>query len=503
MDELVLGDIARQVVSVDEIFVNARIGMIEKATQWDEELYMNWRRHLLAKKVKEKKLLARVHGDRRDEYIKWRYSFSEKKYAKPESFPRNMSHNSLHSSASSNSLYSDHTDDEIPPSPNLRPVLHGERMRSQSLGTTSLPPPSSSLFRPLTPNLKINTSSHSSSSSLSIPSPSSRPTTPTTPTSKQDLLEYAFSGMHHIFAETTHPITCIEFGNNDNDILAFGSQEGHIYICSAFKSPRLQHTLKGHRFAVTSLKWLNNNDLLLSTSMDSIRIWERKTGLPVKMLKETGVTSCLHPVNSAIYLVSDNKGYIKVYNVSTGKSIHRVKALASILCMQFDTLGQYLFAGDEKGNIEIFKYTKENGNFQLLTKTAIGKPVVSLSFKSVYINQQFSPSIIVNCRDNTIKMFTMKNTPNPGTLVFVKEFFVQNKKDIIRSKWCPSADSSCFVTGSENSGIYFFDVKKKDKAVNSLMGHGTSATNVSWSFDESLMASGDLGGMVILWSRKK
>jgi hypothetical protein len=63
---------------------------------------------------------------------------------------------------------------------------------------------------------------------------------------------------------------------------------------------------------------------------------------------------------------------------------------------------------------------------------------------------QFLSNFNVVCR--------IKNTPNPGTVVLVKEFFVQNKKDIIRSKWCPSADSSCLVTGSENTGIYFFGI---------------------------------------------
>eukprot|EP00026_Physarum_polycephalum_P005674 Phypoly_transcript_05709.p1 GENE.Phypoly_transcript_05709~~Phypoly_transcript_05709.p1 ORF type:complete len:510 (+),score=101.27 Phypoly_transcript_05709:74-1603(+) len=509
MDELVLGEIARQVVSVDEVFVHARVGMIEKSTEWDETLYLNWRRYLLSKKVKEKKLLARVHGDRRDEYMKWRCAFSERKYEKPESsFPRNMSHTSLHSSASSSSLYSDHTDDPSPPPSPLLESVHQppnrERLRSQSLGTTATPPPRENLFRPLTPKLTGVSSTFSSpapsSSSLRAPTPP----TPTTPSSsKLDISDYTFSGMHHIFAETTHPITSLEFGTNDNDILAFGSQEGHVYVCSAFRSPKLLHTLKGHRFAVTSIRFLNNNDLILSTSMDSVRLWERKTGLSSKIFKEPGVASCTCPANNSIYLVSDNKGHIKTYSVREGKSILRVKALSTILCMQFDTLSQHLFAGDDKGNIEIFKYTKENGALHLLTKTAVGKAVVNLSFKTIYLNQQFSPSIIVNCRDNTIKMFIMKNTPNPGTLVLVKEFFVQNKKDIIRSKWCPSADTSCFVTGSENTGIYFFDMKKKDKPVNSLMGHSACVANVSWSSDESLLASADLGGMVILWSRKK
>ncbi len=45
MDELILGDIARQVYVVDSAFINARIGMIEKATQWDGAMYLNWRKY--------------------------------------------------------------------------------------------------------------------------------------------------------------------------------------------------------------------------------------------------------------------------------------------------------------------------------------------------------------------------------------------------------------------------------------------------------------------------
>lgn len=60
MDELVLTDIAKQVFAIDAEFVNARIGTIEKVTQWNAVLYLNWRAHLLRKKCKDNKLLARV-----------------------------------------------------------------------------------------------------------------------------------------------------------------------------------------------------------------------------------------------------------------------------------------------------------------------------------------------------------------------------------------------------------------------------------------------------------
>lgn len=492
MDELILTEIARQVYQVDHVYIDARIGTIEKATQWDGALYLNWRRYLLGKKIKEKKLLARVAGDRRDEYAKWRCAFLERKFDRSEHshFPRSMSQTSLHSSASSNSLYSDHSTDESPP-PSPHDPPQRERGRSQSLGASgksSLPIPE---FRksPVPPT-------HAQQKS--------EPKLPTVHEHPRDVGDYSFSGMHHIFAETTHPITCLEFGWNDNDILAFGSQEGHVYLCSAMKSPRVLHILKGHVSPITGLRWTSTNDQLISSSTDSVRMWDRKTGLPVRTMKEVGMSCCLNPTNDNLVLISDNKGYIKVINLSTGKSVLRVKALANVTCMQFDSLGHYLFAGDEKGFVQVFKYTKDSGALQLLNKTAVSnaKPVTSLAFKGLYNNHQFAPSLLVNCKDNSVKIFTMKSAPPSGALVLTKEFHVQNKRDPVKGTWCPLVDSPCLVTGSEDSSISFFDMRKKDKPINTLMGHGGTVTAVSWAYDESLLASADANGMVILWTRK-
>jgi len=202
-------------------------------------------------------------------------------------------------------------------------------------------------------------------------------------------------------------------------------------------------------------------------------------------------------------LISDNKGHIKVINMSTGKSILRVKALANITCMHFDALGNFLYAGDEKGFVEVFKFTKDSA-LQVISKTSVslGLPVTNLVFKGIFTNHQFSPTILVNSKDSTIKIYVMKNTPAPGTLVQVKDFHIDNKKDLVKSNWCPLVDSLCVVTGNENCSISFFDIRRKDKPINTLMGHGATVSDVSWSYDETMLASGDASGMVILWSRK-
>jgi len=50
---------------------------------------------------------------------------------------------------------------------------------------------------------------------------------------------------------------------------------------------------------------------------------------------------------------------------------------------------------------------------------------------------------------------------------------------------------------------HLFDLKKKEKpCINTLMGHSGAVVDISWSYDESLLASCDINGMVILWTRR-
>lgn len=60
------------------------------------------------------------------------------------------------------------------------------------------------------------------------------------------------------------------------------------------------------------------------------------------------------------------------------------------------------------------------------------------------------------------------------------------------------------VTGSEDSCVYFLDIERESKAVlNKLQGHACPVLGVSFNYDESLLATSDYQGLVIVWSRER
>ena len=58
------------------------------------------------------------------------------------------------------------------------------------------------------------------------------------------------------------------------------------------------------------------------------------------------------------------------------------------------------------------------------------------------------------------------------------------------------------VSGSEDMNVYFFDIERESKpCVNKLQGHSAPVLDVCFNYDESLLASCDANGTVIIWKR--
>ncbi len=93
-------------------------------------------------------------------------------------------------------------------------------------------------------------------------------------------------------------------------------------------------------------------------------------------------------------------------------------------------------------------------------------------------------------------------------LTLVRTMSIPNNKELIRSAFCPflGGEGVCIVSGSEDMSVYIYDVLRPDGrpvCINQLQGHSSIVQDVSWNADETLLASCDATGMVILWKRTK
>jgi WD40 repeat protein len=83
------------------------------------------------------------------------------------------------------------------------------------------------------------------------------------------------------------------------------------------------------------------------------------------------------------------------------------------------------------------------------------------------------------------------------TLKLRKRICIKQNEHSIRSTFCPvvtkkQANSCLICTGSEDSGVYVFDMENDEKPlINKLQGHSSPVLDVGFNYDQSLLASGD------------
>ena len=184
------------------------------------------------------------------------------------------------------------------------------------------------------------------------------------------------------------------------------------------------------------------------------------------------------------------------------------KVNAPVLCLCFDNAGQVLWAGDERGYITSLFYNLENAR---LTKgkrfsVAGNAPVTCISMRQWISREAREPSLLVNCAANALYIFRIVG-PTNSALLLRRTFPISHSSNLrIRSCFCPIMSfrqGACVVTGSEDSCVYFFNTERNIKAcINKLQGHSAPVIDVSFNYDESMLASCDSNGQLIVWKKE-
>ncbi|KAG7202419.1 hypothetical protein KM043_018732 [Ampulex compressa] len=322
---------------------------------------------------------------------------------------------------------------------------------------------------------------------------------------------FAFAGVHHVFDQHNAPVVMLKFANNDRSKLCCASLDGLLSICEATSTPpKVITKLEGHQKGVTALDWSISNDLIVSSSLDTtIRLWKVSDVNPVCLRvvsdqQRAEVLCCgFIPVNNNLVVAGNSQGLIQVLNVSTGIYARggSCKIGGKILSLTCEgSGGSVIWAGNNRGIIMSFQLKSGTGRLSKLQRVQeTGGMITSLSWRAWLSKDAPWPTLLVSTACNSVLLYRISNSH--GSLSLWRKYPIRHRYYFVRSTFCPQMGASLIATGSEDGSVHLLDTAREGKAakVNRLHGHATPTIALAFNYDESLLASADLQGLIILW----
>ncbi|RWS28703.1 hypothetical protein B4U80_06858 [Leptotrombidium deliense] len=333
----------------------------------------------------------------------------------------------------------------------------------------------------------------------------------------------AFTGMHHIFDHHKSAVTRVHFANNDKSLLACCSLDGTLSICQLTPTPAtVLYILRGHTNGISDFEWSLSNDLIVSCSLDcSVRLWDTASGACLREIRDPTFSPVLaaafQPINNNMIVIGNFKGYIHVINVSTGILVKcgslRTNTGCSVQCLCFDSSGRVLWIGDSRGFVSSFLFELPTGRLMRLTKSLLSAEasITSVFVKTTSYGEMKNSYLLVNRYPNSVLVFSIDQEMRLNLLNTLK-IKHQNRCSMIRSVFCAlptRKEGICVVSGSEDSDVYLFTDfecnknKFRNPQVSKLQGHSAPVLDVCFNFDESLLATSDILGNVVVWKKDK
>lgn len=310
----------------------------------------------------------------------------------------------------------------------------------------------------------------------------------------------------------------VQFAHDDRHLLACCSLDGTISVCRlAPGPPAVLRVLRGHDGGVADFAWSLSNDVLVSASLDgTLRLWAPNDGRCIRRVPDPDGAALLccafQPLNNNLTVVGSARHMVRVVNISTGKATRggAGRLPGRVLALCFDAPGRVLWAGDDRGSISSFLCDPGTGRLTKASRVVVqaGGSITSLSARAWASREAPDPSLLVNACPDRLLLFRVVEEEGSGApgLRLRRSFPTRHREQPLRSCFCPLMSfrqGACVVTGSEDACVHFFDVGRSARAtVNTLQGHGHAVLAVAFNCDESLLASSDAAGTVIVWRRQ-
>lgn len=338
---------------------------------------------------------------------------------------------------------------------------------------------------------------------------------------------YAFTGMHHIFTQHSKAVTRVAFAHNEKGLLAMASVDGIISVGNVFDSDpnRSLKILRDHIMAVTDVSWSHSNTMLASCSLDGhLRVWNPHSAVCAQSIDLGAPALCCSflPGSDEWILCGDKSGALHLAGASTGQIALHVTLQGTVTAIGFRPGQPVLaFVGCATGDLYSVSLLPQGAacSMDVVDHVKLGNTsITSLLYRAQLTEDWSMPSLLISQIRSPTRLYQVTQ-PDPTTpkqqLELYAEFPPAPKKSFVRSTMCPlipSRNNVCLVAGSESGTVYIYGVRPPYKQaaahklpvgwmVNQFAGHAGVIYDVQWNCDESLLASSDQDGMVIIWKR--
>jgi len=333
-------------------------------------------------------------------------------------------------------------------------------------------------------------------------------------------------------------VTCIAFGQERLHkayiLLATASKDGTVIIYRCYRTemeiayladqdfpqdddaqagaPPADHSniavhsrLVGHARAITSIFFNLLEDQLVTTSIDkSVRFWNIDSGEMLKVFTDSSPVpvAAFLPFNPQVFVAANSNAVLRLVNVQNGMVLQKLKVETEVRALKFDDTGLFLLAGTKSGSIHVLEASDSSTlKFKFKVQLARGG-VTCICFVNAAYGQP--PCLLVNTSDSSATIIDCTYGPPAGVLTnLAVRHRVRVAHSLLPLKCCSSPSGQGYlISGSEDKEVYIYLLAKgTNYKLQYLKHHQVPVIAVATNLQDTLLASADSLGRIVLWRR--
>jgi len=329
-------------------------------------------------------------------------------------------------------------------------------------------------------------------------------------------------------------VTCICFGQERLHrafvLLATASKDGTVVIYKSFRTEMemamlseqdfphdgydqpdpskhiaVHSRLVGHSRAITSIFFNLLEDQLVTTSIDkSVRFWGVDTGEMLKVFTDSSPVpvAAFLPFNPQVFVAANSNAVLRLVNVQNGMVLQKLKVETEVRALKFDDTGLFLLAGTKHGSIHVLEASNSTTlKFKFKVQLARGG-VTCITFVPASYGQP--ACLLVNTSDSSATIIDCTYGPPAGILTnLAVRHRVRVAHSLLPLKCCYSPSGQGYlISGSEDKEVYIYSLAKcQNYKMQFLKHHQVPVVAVAVNLQDTLLASADSLGRIVLWRR--